>query len=113
MSNFEQEDVSQSIPLVCALPQQAFAQRKQAITVDILENAVETVELEDGYELRFSAEFPLKTLTEFIHFERDCCRFITFELHVSPTQLALRLRGSAEIKQFVYFHFSSNRGTAA
>ena len=97
-----------SIPLACALGSNEFAARRQEVMEQVVTRAVETVELADGYALRFSAEFPLKTLTDFIHYERDCCGFMTFELVATPNQFELRLRGSAEIKQFIQSNFSSS-----
>ncbi len=102
-----------SIPLACALGSNEFAARRQDVMAQVVTKAIELVELVDGYALRFSAEFPLKTLTDFIHYERDCCGFMTFELVAAPEHLEMRLRGSTEIKQFIYSHFSSNSGNAA
>src|SRR5215218_5973858 len=62
------------LPLACSLSGQEEAERRDEVE-KILEACLRVDELEDGYEFRFpgSAECAAK-LTEFIVFERDCCR---------------------------------------
>ena len=90
----------ESIPIACTLSEGALDERKQDIATRIFAKAIGRNELEDGYEFQFSADFPVQTLSDFIQAERQCCRFFTFELIVAPQATVLRLRGSAEAKNF-------------
>ena len=90
-----------SIPLVCILPEPQFADRRQLVMETVFASVTEQVELTDGIEFRFSADFPLQTLVDFISAERACCNFFTFELIVAPQSLALRLRGQVGVKAFI------------
>lgn len=88
----------------CNLVGREFADRKAAIARDLFSHAELTEELPDGFAYRFPAgdPWPPKAL-EFIAAERQCCPFFTFELRFEPNDgpLWLRLRGSAEIKEFI------------
>lgn len=97
----------ESIPIACNLPEMALINRKQTTIASIFSQVEKQVELSDGYEYWFSADFPLQTLFDFIQVERQCCGFFTFELVVNPHATALRLRGSREIKQFIEHNLGS------
>lgn len=101
MAMQEKAGMQQSIPIACAFSGQKAAARKEQLIAAIATHVIGRSELMDGYEYRFSAEIPLTLLADFIQSERQCCSFFTFELIVSPELVALRLRGSAEIKQFI------------
>jgi hypothetical protein len=79
------EQMTEPIPLVCALTGPELAARREQV-VRVLFSAVSEVrELPDGYALAFpgGAEW-LTQLAEFIAFERACCPFFTFELRCEP-----------------------------
>jgi hypothetical protein len=90
--------------IACNLIGPEFAARKDAITGDLFAHVVRIEELPDGYAYHFpaTAPWPAKVL-EFVETERECCPFFTFEIVFEPNggPLLLRLRGSAEIKEFI------------
>lgn len=68
---------------------------------ELFAGKTETRELEDGYEFRFPGDSEWSgKLLELIHSERECCRFLKFELSFEPEQgpIWLRVRGSAQVK---------------
>jgi len=84
----------------CTLSAGPYSERMSAIE-RLLAGSGETRELEDGYEFRFPGgpEWSGKLL-ELINSERDCCRFLRFELSFEPERGAIwfRVRGSAQVK---------------
>jgi hypothetical protein len=63
---------------------------------ELLGEATETRELDDGYALRFAGSDGIgERILRFIEAERTCCPFFTFELHFAPAHgpIELRLRG--------------------
>lgn len=75
-------------------------------SLDIIKKAKRINELNDGYS--FYHDYSDETFTsiaKWITGEHKCCPFFTFELVLEPNEkgyeIALRLRGSKEIKQFL------------
>ena len=75
-------------------------------SLSIVKNAKRINELKDGYS--FYHDYSDETFTsiaKWITGESKCCPFFTFELALEPIEksyeIALRLRGSKEIKQFL------------
>jgi len=93
----------EEIPLVCTLSAAERTQRA-AVVSDLLGEAEQTSELSDGYAYRFpgSADWAARLL-DYVVFERQCCRFFTFELAFEPNQgpIWLRLRGPEGVKQLI------------
>lgn len=61
-------------------------------------------ELEDGYEYVFpGGEEWTWGLTRFVAAERECCRFLSFEILFEPDmgQILLRMRGPAGTREFL------------
>jgi hypothetical protein len=92
------------IEIACTLSEQELEQRREGTLAQVLAGVEETIELDDGYELRFpgTAEW-VRQLSEFVAFERECCSFFTFEMRFEPKQgpISLRLRGPEGVKEFV------------
>src|SRR5437764_11842612 len=92
------------LPIACTLPEGEKADRRDQIGTNIT-GAVESItELDDGYEFHFSGgEDVMKSLFQFVEQERQCCRFLTFELIFEPDEgpIALRLRGPEGAKEFI------------
>ena len=75
----------------------------QALVTDLFQNqALSTIELADGYEVRFPA-FAFDALSRFIGNERRCCPAFSFEIAIPPegADLRLRLRGPAGTREFL------------
>lgn len=95
--------INQDLPEVCTL---SVAQQTGRLseTHAILNQCAQRVELEDGYAFRFdeAAQWAGKLL-EFIRAERECCRFLDFELAFEPQlgPLWLYIRGSQDAKVFI------------
>jgi len=73
-----------------------------ALAEELLHTAAqETVELPDGYALRFGADrYP--AVAEFVAGERLCCPFFSFTLEVTPDRgpIWLRITGPGSVKAF-------------
>ncbi len=99
-----ERELKRDIPIACNLPEAAQAQRAQELIEQIFKHCRQVTELPDGYEFQFPGDEAMANrLIEFITFERKCCPFFTFELSFAPNQgpIGLRMRGSAEIKQYL------------
>ena len=73
------------LPVVCSLPAEEIAERRDAVLARLLESRLETRELPDGIAFRFApSSEQLAALVEVIDFERQCCRFLRFRLTVEP-----------------------------
>lgn len=95
--------INQDLPVVCTLTETEQASRLTETNM-ILNNCAKKVELEDGYAFRFdNAAQWAGELLEFIRAERECCRFLSFELAFEPQlgPLWLNIRGSQDAKVFI------------
>ncbi|HEX7051727.1 MAG TPA: hypothetical protein VF188_16095 [Longimicrobiales bacterium] len=93
----------EELPIACSLD----VSRRSARRVDVAElwNGATAVEdLEDGVAIRFPGDSEwVGRLAEFIAFERECCRFLRFEVICEQAggSIELRLRGPEGTKEFV------------
>lgn len=97
-------EIIQGLPIVCRLMGPTFREREEELQREVFSAVTAARELADGYALRFPGEAAwLATLAEFIRFERACCPFLRFELHVEQQEGAfwLRLRGPEGAKEFI------------
>jgi len=79
-------------------------------SLSIVNNAKRIKELNDGYSFYHDySEEAFTSIAKWITGESKCCPFFTFELALEPKEksyeIALRLRGSKEIKQFLKYGF--------
>jgi hypothetical protein len=80
-------------PLVCSLLPRELAERRRAVLVPLRAAALEVRALPSGLALRFGPTAgTLAQLAEFIELERQCCRFLSFELRVEPAGGAIWLQ---------------------
>lgn len=99
----DHDQVVKSFAPTCSLSDAALAGRRTEID-QLFTDCTEVRELTDGYAFKFpSTDNQTRRLIDFVDAERRCCGFMTFELAFEPDDgpLWLRLRGSAEVKQFV------------
>ncbi len=92
--------------VACALTTPELRAREQALQREVFAGLLAVRELADGYTLQFPGDAAwLDTLAEFIRFERECCPFFTFDLHLhcAPEHgpLWLSVRGPDGAKAFV------------
>lgn len=98
------EDTVKELPIACALPDAALAERKEDISAYVWGGIQEKRELADGYSFRFpGTDEWAEKLTQFVRFERNCCRFFLFELKFEPDEgpIWLTLRGGPGTKEFI------------
>jgi hypothetical protein len=79
------EPTMSSLPIVCTLTPGAMKARRADLLPGLLGRAVERVDCETGFRVRFPAgEGILKAIAEVVDAERQCCRFLTFAITVEP-----------------------------
>ncbi|HTL01753.1 MAG TPA: hypothetical protein VL243_05980 [Vicinamibacterales bacterium] len=72
-------------PILCTLAPGERAQRRTAFLQNLLGHVLAVEQLANGYRWRFkSAPGLTAQLGSVIEAERQCCRFLTFDLHASP-----------------------------
>ncbi len=95
---------TQNLPIACTLTDEQLAGRREEIDGNITGGVESITELPDGYEFHFSSseEWAAKLIT-FVKQERQCCRFLTFELIFQPDEgpISMRLRGPDGAKEFI------------
>jgi hypothetical protein len=97
------EENVQEMPIACTLSAQDYTARTIEIE-ELMQRAVETRELVDGYALKFAGSADqARDLLQFIIQERACCPFFTFELDFEPQEgpIWLSLRGPEGTKGFI------------
>ena len=73
------------LPVVCSLPADEIARRRDGVLAKLLASRLETRELPDGIAFRFApSSEQLAALVEVIDFERQCCQFLRFRLTIEP-----------------------------
>jgi hypothetical protein len=73
------------LPIACTLTDPELARRRAELLSGVLREARVVEPLPDGYRWRFSsAPNLLARLASLIDGERQCCRFLTFDLHIDP-----------------------------
>lgn len=72
-------------PIICTLTPDERATRREALLPGLVTRADGVERLPDGYRLRFAAAPALLAdIAGVIDAERQCCRFLRFELRVEP-----------------------------
>ena len=70
------------LPIACTLSNPELARRRAGLLSGVLREARSVDPLATGYRWRFASAPDLFTrLASVIQAERDCCRFLTFEIH--------------------------------
>jgi hypothetical protein len=94
----------ESLPIVCTLGPAALEARRKGLLAELARRASTSEELADGVRLRFEArEGVLPLLSSAIDAERQCCRFLRFQVTVEPDDggMSLELTGPAGAREFV------------
>lgn len=92
------------LPIVCTLGPAALQARREGLLSTLLQRAENREELPNGLRLRFAATgdaIPLIART--IDAERQCCRFLRFNVSVEPDggPIVLELTGPPGTREFV------------
>ena len=88
---------------MCTLPSDAIQARRADLLPGLADRASRRHATVDGYRLVFDASSEtLRAITDVIDAERQCCRWMRFELVVSPGggEMALTVRGPGEAREF-------------
>lgn len=93
---------SSDIPVACQLSSPEQAARLDALRATIFAACTEVEETDDGYAFAFNGHVAPQII-DFIAAERECCPFLTFDLHLPPASkpLYLELSGDDEVKAFI------------
>ena len=92
------------MPIACSLSPDAIAARKAGLLPGLAARATAVDELPDGLRLRFEpANGLLSDIAAVVDAERQCCRFLQFDLKVEQDggPVALSLTGPPGTREFV------------
>jgi hypothetical protein len=75
----------EKLPVICTLGPSALAARRAGLLSDLLRRASDREDRPDGCRLRFGAESDtLTAIVRTVDAERQCCRFLQFQITVEP-----------------------------
>lgn len=75
------------LPIVCTLTPEQLQARRSSLLPGVLERAQEVQPIAAGYRVRFVASSEtLQAIAAMIDAERQCCRFLRFELTIEPDE---------------------------
>ncbi len=92
------------LPIACTLSPEALKARRENLLDTLLGRATERTEIADGVRLRFAADARiLGEIARTVDAERQCCRFLSFTIGVSPDEgpITLDLTGPAGTREFL------------
>jgi len=92
------------LPIVCSLTPVALKARREGLLSGLLKRAQSHEELLEGHRLRFSPTGgTLAAIAETIDAERQCCRFLRFNVTVEPDDgpIVLELTGPPGTREFI------------
>lgn len=92
------------LPVACTLSTDALKSRREGLLSALLGRAEEHEELPDGHRLCFaSARDTLSLIASTVEAERECCRFLRFQIVVEPDggPISLELTGPSGTREFV------------
>ncbi|HXM34110.1 MAG TPA: hypothetical protein VN920_02905, partial [Pyrinomonadaceae bacterium] len=73
------------LPIACELTPAEMEERRQGVLPGLLAQAQERIAMADGFRWRFAPRSDLlAAVVQVIDLERQCCRFLRFELTVEP-----------------------------
>ena len=92
------------LPIACTLTREAFQARLTSLGAGVLATAERQEQLPNGRRWRFrSASSTIARLAPLIDGERQCCRFLRFELRAAPDlgEVVLDVTGPNGTAQFL------------
>jgi hypothetical protein len=92
------------IPVACTLSPAALRARREGLLSELLRRADEHEELPEGHRLRFAtSEDVLVIIARAVEAERQCCRFLRFQITVEPDggPISLELSGPPGTREFI------------
>ena len=91
--------------LRCTLNQPQDLARRGRLIRMLYESAIERRELENGFAFRFSGDAATeRQVFDFIAMERDCCRFLSFDVRLAAERgpIWLAMEGPSGLKEFAF-----------
>jgi hypothetical protein len=92
------------LPVACTLSPAALRARREGLLTELLRRADEHQELPEGHRLRFAPSADtLATIARAVDAERQCCRFLRFQITVEPDggPISLELSGPPGTREFI------------
>jgi hypothetical protein len=92
------------LPVACTLSPEALKTRREGLLSRLLGRADAHEKLPHGHRLRFaSARDTLSLIAGAVDAERECCRFLRFQIVVEPDggPISLELTGPSGTREFV------------
>ncbi len=99
-----------ALPITCTLTPEAIAARRAGLLPGLAERATTRSETSNGYTLTFAASTDvLGAIASTIDAERQCCRWLQFDLTVEPDggPMTLTLSGPAGAREFLASLFAA------
>jgi hypothetical protein len=97
-------DSSPDLPIACTLGPAALKARRQDLLGGLVRRADDRIDLPNGYRVRFDAKPGLlSAIAAAIETERQCCRFLRFEVTAEPDERAVwvEFTGPAGTREFL------------
>jgi len=96
------------LPIICTLTEVELKERRRVVLDSVKQAVLSVVELPGGYAYTFeSTSDVLSQLTGLVDLERQCCKFLTFNIVVGPDDAPIRLEvtGTANAKWVIQEFF--------
>jgi hypothetical protein len=93
-----------NLPVMCTLSDSEMREREASLLARFRSGVIAAEELADGYSFRLPGDRDwFAILAELIIAERECCRFLKFELRADPQMgpLTVRITGPDGTKAFL------------
>jgi hypothetical protein len=103
------------LPIACTLNEAEMRDRRQAILEFLRRTQTNITELPNGYAYTFApTSESFMQVTQLVDLERQCCPFLSFQIHVGPGKAPIRLEitGPNEARTLIdnFFDDLSSRG---
>jgi hypothetical protein len=92
------------LPIVCTLTPETLKTRRAGLLPGLMSRAVERLDVDNGYRVRFAPDAEiLETIARVIAAERQCCRFLAFQMSVEADDgpVWLELTGPPGTRDFL------------
>ena len=108
MNRLPKDGASVDLPIICTLTPATIATRKAGLLAGLVGRADSREEMTAGIRLRFPAD-ALSAILETVDAERQCCRFLRFNVTVEPDggPILLELAGPPGTREFLSALFES------
>jgi hypothetical protein len=92
------------LPIACTLGPAALKARRDDLLGTLIRRAEERIDLPNGYCIRLKAEDGiLARIAQVVDIERQCCRFLRFQLTIEPgaDSIVLEVTGPEGTREFL------------